>query len=132
MDDVPSLKDLCGYITPRYAGDWKIIGKLIGLPFSTLRVIEEKNPSDDKWCCDQILKRWQEISNPASWKKLFAAIDSPASFNNCHSISKGSRLIVYIKLEIKLLNASLPFCDLYISKKSISDLKSTWRAKVSI
>ena len=89
MDDVPPLKDLCEYVIPRYSADWKVIGILLGLHFNALRTIEKENPSDNESCCNQILKVWKESSDAPSWNSFFAAIESPPSFNNCHSIKKG-------------------------------------------
>ena len=99
MDDIPSLKDLCEHVTPQYSADWKVMGILLGVPFGTLRIVETENPGDNKSCCDQILKRWQEDNDSPSWNKFFAAIDLPLSFSNCHSINKGTSTVAFYSYE---------------------------------
>ena len=78
MNTTPLLKDLYQCITPRYAADWEVIGTLLGLPSGELKAIEAGYPTNVKWCCNQMLKKWLEVDPTASWKKLFTAIDSPA------------------------------------------------------
>ena len=77
-DTAPLLKDLCQYITPHYAADWKVIGTLLDLPTGELKAIEAGWPTNIKWCCNQILEKWLETDTSASWKKVFTVIDSPA------------------------------------------------------
>ena len=78
VNTTPLLKDLYQCITPRYAADWEVIGTLLGLPSGELKAIEAGWPTNVKWCCNQMLKKWLEVDPTASWKKLFIAIDSPA------------------------------------------------------
>ena len=60
------LKDLYEHITPHYAADWKIIGTLLGLPSRELKAIEAGSPTNVKWYCNQMLKKWIEMDNCAS------------------------------------------------------------------
>ena len=78
MNSTPLLKDLYEHITPRYAADWKVIGTLLGVPNGELNAIEAGYPINVRWCCNQMLEKWVEIDSSASWRKLFAAIESPA------------------------------------------------------
>jgi len=74
----PLLKDLYECITPRYAADWKVIGKLLGLPSGELKAIKAGWPTNVKWCCNQMLEKWLEVDSTASWRKLLTVIESPA------------------------------------------------------
>ena len=78
MNTTPLLKDLYQHITPRYAADWKVIGTLLGLPSGRLDAIEAGWPTNTKWCCNQMLEKWLQVDMTASWKRLFAVIESPA------------------------------------------------------
>ena len=88
MNTTPLLKDLYQYITPQYAADWEVIGTLLGLPIGELEAIEAGYPTNVKWCCNQMLKKWLEKDNTASWRKLFTAIESPAV--SCSTPDKGN------------------------------------------
>ena len=72
------LRDLYEHITPNYAADWKVIGTLLNLVTGELNIIEHTNPTNLKWCCNKMLEMWLEVDPHATWKKMFAAIDSPA------------------------------------------------------
>ena len=72
------MKDLYQHITPQYAAEWKVIGALLGLPSGKLKAIEAGWPTNMKWCCNQMLTKWLEVDASASWRKLFAIIESPA------------------------------------------------------
>ena len=85
---IPLLKDLYQYITPRYAADWKVIGVLLDLPSGELKAIEAGYPTNVKWCCNQMLEKWLEVDTTASWRKLFAIIESPA-VSSCSAPDKG-------------------------------------------
>ena len=78
VNTTPLLKDLYQHITPHYAADWEVIGTLLGLPSGELKAIEAGYPTNVKWCCNQVLKKWLEIDVNASWEKLFIIIESPA------------------------------------------------------
>jgi len=55
-----------------------VIGTLLGLPNGELKAIEAGYPTNVRWCCNQMLKKWLEIDTTASWGKLFTVIESPA------------------------------------------------------
>ena len=76
MDTTPLLKDLYQYVTPQHAADWKVIGTRLNLPSGELKAIEAGWPTNVKWCCNQMLKKWLEIDTTATWKKLLIAIES--------------------------------------------------------
>ena len=78
VNSTPLLKDLYQHITPQYAADWFEMGTLLGLPGGELKAIEAGYPTNVKWCCNQMLKKWLEMEPTASWKKLFNIIESPA------------------------------------------------------
>ena len=87
MNTTPLLKDLYQHITPQYAADWNVIGTLLGLPSGELNAIKAGNPTDVKWCCNQMLENWLETDTAASWGKLFTVIESPAV--SCSAPDKG-------------------------------------------
>ena len=80
MNTTPLLKDLYQHVTPQYAADWEVIGTLLGLPSGELKAIEAGYgyPTNVKWCCNQMLKKWLEMDTTVSWEKLFTVIESPA------------------------------------------------------
>ena len=78
MYTTPLLKDLFQYITPQYAAEWEVVGTLLDIPSGELRAIELAYPTNIKWCCNQMLKRWLEMDSTATWEKLFTVIESPA------------------------------------------------------
>ena len=87
VNTTPLLKDLYQHITPQYAADWEVIGTLLGLPSGELKAIEAGYPTNVKWCCNQMLKKWVEMDTTASWGKIFAVIGSPAV--SCSAHDKG-------------------------------------------
>ena len=78
MNTTPLLKDLYQHITPQYAAYWEVIGTLLGLHSGELKAIKAGNPTDVKWCCNQMLKNWLETDTTASWEQLFTVVESPA------------------------------------------------------
>ena len=50
----------------------------MGLPSGELKAIEAGYPTNVKWCCNQMLKKWLETDITASWEKLLTVIQSPA------------------------------------------------------
>ena len=87
MNSTPLLKDLYQYVTPQYAADWEVIGTLLDLPNGELKAIEAGYPTNVKWCCNQMLKKWLETDATASWGKLFTVIESRAV--SCSAPDKG-------------------------------------------
>ena len=87
MNTTPLLKDLYKHITPQYAADWEEIGTLLGLPSGELKAIEAGWPTNVKWCCNEMLKKWLEMDTTASWKKLLTVIESPTV--SCNAPDKG-------------------------------------------
>ena len=41
-----------------------------------MEIINADNPNSVKSCCNEMLAEWLRVDIHASWKKLFAAIDS--------------------------------------------------------
>ena len=78
MKTTPLLKDLYQHVTPQYAAEWEVIGTLLDLPSGELKAIEAGYPTNIKWCCNQMLKKWLEMDSTASWEKLFTVIESRA------------------------------------------------------
>ena len=82
MNTTPLLKDLCEYVTPQYASDWKVIGTLLGISSEILDSIEYDNRGKVNPCCNAMFKRWLKVDITASWEKLFTVIESPAVLYN--------------------------------------------------
>ena len=90
MNTIPLLKDLCVYITPQYAALWRVMGTLLSLPTEELKAIEAGYPTNIKWCCNKMLKKWLEVDLTASWEKVFVAIESLAMLSDSiQSFDKG-------------------------------------------
>ena len=87
VNTTPLLKDLYLHITPQYAADWEVIGILLDLPIGVLRTLKAGNPTDVKWCCNQMWMQWLQEDITATWGKLLAVIESPAV--SCNVPNKG-------------------------------------------
>ena len=72
----PELKDLCKYVTPRYASYWKEIGIFLDFKPEQLDIIKMDNPADAKRSCTDMFIKWLQIDPNASWEKFFTALDS--------------------------------------------------------
>ena len=77
MNSTPSLNDLYQHITTDYATNWKIIGRLLGLPDEQLDVIEAVYPTNVERCCNKMLEKWLKVDATACWGKMLAVIKSP-------------------------------------------------------
>ena len=74
---VPSLKDLCKYITPKYAAYWRKIGILLGLRSGMLDIIDCDHMHNAIDCCNAMFSQWLTLDTSTTWKKVFSAIESP-------------------------------------------------------
>ena len=77
-------------ITPDYADHWKTIGDLLGVPTTLLDGTETSNPTNQQWCCNEMLKIWLARNTSATWKDILEAIDTA-------TITKGVSSSVDIK-----------------------------------
>ena len=82
----PQLKDLQEHITPHYAPEWKALGIQLGMPYADIRIIEADNQSV-KNRCNEMLSKWSETDDTASWEKLLTALKSPAVTYSAQSIT---------------------------------------------
>ena len=89
----PCLKDLCGYVTPLYAAEWREIGVGLGLSDPDLKVIRADHPTSTRDCCNNMFRFWLQVDPAASWEKVFNAIDSLA-------MSSGTYLRTYVHTAI--------------------------------
>ena len=89
MIDVPSLKQLCEYVIPCYASQWKVIGSLLGLSSDKMWNIEAEWSTDVESCCHEMLMAWLDVDTTASWKKLHNAVNSLTVPVNQSSVNKG-------------------------------------------
>ena len=107
VSNIPSLKELSRYVTPKYAKHWKEIAKHLKvdtfyrrryvternspfpgfdggnifsvareqmLPFAYYVTSDEGRSNED--CCNEMFAMWLNKDSTATWKKLFAAIES--------------------------------------------------------
>ena len=80
----PELKDLCKYVLPQYAAQWKMIGIFLGMQPGQLDVIKEDNPTNANGCCIDLFTKWLQGSKDATtWEKMFEAIDSVTNLLSC-------------------------------------------------
>lgn len=77
VDERPSLKDICGFVTPLFAPHWKKIGLFLDLSDATLKIIEANNPKSVEDCCNAVFQKWLELTPDATWRKIFSVIESP-------------------------------------------------------
>ena len=96
MTTVPSLKDLCEHVTPKYAVYWRMIGILLGLSSGLLDIIEYDNMCKAVDCCNAMFSQWLGLYTNATWKRLFSAIESPLVYK-ARALKKGTQFIHVIK-----------------------------------
>ena len=93
-------------ITPDYADHWKTIGDLLGVPTTLLDGTETTNPTNQQWCCSEMLKIWLASNTSATWKDILEAIDTA-------TITKGVSSSVDIKQSGPLNGVWMFLCILY-------------------
>ena len=71
--DQPTLDDLSKYISPRYASQWKDVGRLLSIRPLLLEIICDENRGDTKKCSYALWRKWLDADPHATWKKLFTA-----------------------------------------------------------
>ena len=71
--DRPTLDELSKYITPRYAVQWKDVGRLLNIEPMLLEIISDENRSNARKCCDVLWSKWLDADPDATWKQLFTA-----------------------------------------------------------
>ena len=106
VSNIPSLKELSRYVTPKYAKYWKEIAQHLKVDtFFGRRYVSERNSPFQKFhggnifsvapmqmmhsyyitsdegrsnedCCNEMFAMWLSKDSTATWKKLFAAIES--------------------------------------------------------
>ena len=79
----PELKDLCKYVLPRHAAQWKTIGIFLDMQSGQLDVIKADNPTNTNECCINLFTKWLEVSKDATWEKMFEAIDTMTNSLSC-------------------------------------------------
>ena len=75
----PDLKDLCRYVLPLYAAQWKMVGIFLGIPSAQLEVIKKDNPADTNGCCTDLFIKWLEGTENITWEKIIEAIEQAKS-----------------------------------------------------
>ena len=73
----PELKELQNLITPNYAHCWNEIGIGLNLSYVTLQIIKADYTNSEQRC-NNMLAKWLQVDDSATWQKLLQAIDSPA------------------------------------------------------
>ena len=72
--DRPTLDDLCKFVTPHCAAQWKFIGKRLNFTPTSLKAMHDGNHGDDNKCCDALWSKWLDTDPQATWEKLIFAI----------------------------------------------------------
>ena len=68
------MGDLYRYIAEQYAASWDSLGLQLGLKEFHIANIASDNKNDVVACCKQMLTKWRQIDNLATWGKLDDAI----------------------------------------------------------
>ena len=76
VNETPKLKELQTLITPNYASCWEEIGIGLNLPYGTLQTIERDYTKTEQRCTNMLAK-WLQKDNSATWQKLLQVIDLP-------------------------------------------------------
>ena len=74
----PTLRDVCKYVVPKYAHEWKYLGALLDFDQAELDIILTDSHHISKDCCRMLLSTWLERNSVASWDQLLLAIDNLA------------------------------------------------------
>jgi len=72
-DDIPTEQDIITYIVPHCAAKWRELGVLLGLPSSTLDIVEADHPHSCEQRCKAVLLRWLKRDAHPTWGKLVGA-----------------------------------------------------------
>ena len=75
---MPLLKDLSNLVTPDYAAHWNVIGLLLGIENSRLKIIKHDIGSDAINCLTEVWGFWLATNCNASWKEVLNVIDHKA------------------------------------------------------
>ena len=89
---VPSHKELCEHITPKYAAYWKSIGTLLKLPDGLLDIIEYNYMRNAVDCCNAMFSQWLALDTSATWEKVFSATESPLVYK-ARVLKKGMQFV---------------------------------------
>ena len=75
VNESPTLRDLCHYVTPCFASQWKVIGIQLGLTQERINIIEEDNRKCEKQC-NEMLSYWLQCKvDNITWKELLAILE---------------------------------------------------------
>ena len=86
VNERPTLRDLCRYITPCFASQWKVIGIELGLPQERINIIEEDNRKCEKQCNAMLFYWLQSKVDSTTWKPLLPILEFIDDVHTDHGI----------------------------------------------
>ena len=92
-------------MVPQCAPDWRTIGLLLGVPNSSLDVIDIYHVSVKEKCL-RMLVQWLEREPYATWKVIIAVVDSLENANGRHFMYVYMRIRTSIHTNIKNAKAN--------------------------
>ena len=107
----PELRDVCKYVIPEYAHNWRSLGELLHFKPAKLEIIFSDCRNDCKKCCRRLLSSWLEKDPNASWDRLLSAIDDLHPLSEIDS--QGMNEIRYCTYSLKLLRTKI-FMDIVV------------------
>ena len=78
-NDRPSLRDLDTHVVMNVADNWRSLGVQLLRPDqeNLLGIIATDHPSKVVACCQDVLKKWLNTTEDATWNRLIEALRSP-------------------------------------------------------
>ena len=92
--DRPLLRDLDDHVVMHVAKNWRSLGVQLLRPDqqNLLDIIEANHPRDVVACCQDVLQRWLNTTEDATWNQLIKALRSPTIQLN-HFASQLERML---------------------------------------
>jgi len=89
------LKDIDNHVVPRWAPQWRQLGRQLSIADHHLNIVEHDHPNDCEACCSKMLSNWldENESSNVTWDVLLYALDNlPKDFTGLRLILLYSNL----------------------------------------
>ena len=116
LDSKPTLKEISHYVIPYCAGQWKILGDMLGIPYHKIDLIEKDCYAvEDR--CRKVLLTWLQCDANVSWKTLLSALNSPL----IHFDFTGDLSDIYCSLSSSLRSYRNHIRSVYTRRKTLTN-----------
>jgi len=79
----PQLKDIDNHVVPRWAPQWKQLGRQLNIADHLLNIIDHNYHNDCEECCSKMLSNWldENESSSITWDAIYnALVNLPEDF----------------------------------------------------